>query len=80
MSTGYDGGVNTIGMSKNKIWVKSKLKIIDVGKCKYCNKDMTNEDSFVPIGQIVYGKYKYQNAHYDCVKQNDLKPKSSFDW
>jgi hypothetical protein len=31
-------------------------------------------------GQIIYGKYKYQNAHYDCVKQNDLKPKSSFDW
>jgi hypothetical protein len=44
------------------------------------NKEMTNEDSFVPIGQIIYGKYKYQNAHYDCVKQNDLKPKSSFDW
>jgi hypothetical protein len=34
---------------------------------------MTNEDSFVPIGQIVYGKYKYQNAHYDCVKENDKK-------
>jgi hypothetical protein len=41
---------------------------------------MTSEDSFVPIGQIIYGKYKYQNAHYDCVKQNDLKPKSNFDW
>jgi hypothetical protein len=78
LSTGYDGGVNTIGMSK-KTWVR-KEKIIVVGKCKYCNKDMTNEDSFVPIGQIVYGKYQYQNAHYDCVKQNDLKPKSSFDW
>jgi hypothetical protein len=78
LSTGYDGGVNTIGMSK-KTWVR-KEKIIVVGKCKYCQKEMTNEDSFVPIGQIVYGKYKYQNAHYDCVKQNDLKPKSNFDW
>ena len=78
MSTGYDGGVNTIGMSK-KTWVR-KEKIIVVGKCKYCQKEMTNEDSFVPIGQIIYGKYKYQNAHYDCVKQNDLKPKSNFDW
>jgi hypothetical protein len=78
LSTGYDGGVNTIGMSK-KTWVR-KEKIIVVGKCKYCQKEMTNEDSFVPIGQIIYGKYKYQNAHYDCVKKNDLKPKSSFDW
>jgi hypothetical protein len=78
LSTGYDGGVNTIGMSK-KTWVR-KEKIIVVGKCKYCNKDMTNEDSFVPIGKILYGKYQYQNAHYDCVKKNDLKPKSNFDW
>jgi hypothetical protein len=78
LSTGYDGGVNTIGMSK-KTWVR-KEKIIVVGKCKYCQKEMTNEDSFVPIGQIIYGKYKYQNAHYDCVKQKDLKPKSNFDW
>jgi hypothetical protein len=78
LSTGYDGGVNTIGMSK-KTWVR-KEKIIVVGKCKYCQKEMTNEDSFVPIGQILYGKYKYQNAHYDCVKKNDLKPKSNFDW
>jgi hypothetical protein len=36
-------------MSK-KTWVR-KEKIIVVGKCKYCNKDMTNEDSFVPIGK-----------------------------
>jgi translation initiation factor IF-3 len=41
---------------------------------------MTSEDSFVPIGKILYGKYQYQNAHYDCVKKNDLKPKSNFDW
>jgi hypothetical protein len=78
LSTGYDGGVNTIGMSK-KTWVR-KEKIIVVGKCKYCQKEMTNEDSFVPIGKILYGKYQYQNAHYDCVKKNDLKPKSNFDW
>jgi hypothetical protein len=78
LSTGYDGGVNTTAMPK-KTWVR-KEKIIVVGKCKYCQKEMTNEDSFVPIGQILYGKYKYQNAHYDCVKKNDLKPKSNFDW
>jgi hypothetical protein len=78
LSTGYDGGVNTTAMPK-KTWVR-KEKIIVVGKCKYCQKEMTSEDSFVPIGKILYGKYQYQNAHYNCVKKNDLKPKSSFDW
>jgi hypothetical protein len=47
LSTGYDGGVNTTAMPK-KTWVK-KEKIIVVGKCKYCQKEMTSEDSFVPI-------------------------------
>ena len=49
MSTGYDGGVNTIGMSK-KTWVR-KEKIIVVGKCKYCQKEMTNED-FRSVGNF----------------------------
>jgi hypothetical protein len=39
LSTGYDGGVNTIGMPK-KTWVR-KENIIVVGKCKYCQKEMT---------------------------------------
>jgi len=56
---------------KKKSWVKSKKILVTVGHCKFCNEEMTNEDSFVPIGKLVRGKYKYQNAHYECVKQND---------
>tara|TARA_R100000030_G_scaffold90301_1_gene74913 strand:- start:2425 stop:2628 length:204 start_codon:yes stop_codon:yes gene_type:complete len=63
----------------NKTWVR-KEKIVDVGKCKYCNKSMTSEDSFIPIGKIIRNKYIYKNSHYDCVKENDAKPKTNFDW
>ena len=63
----------------NKTWVR-KEKIVDVGKCKYCNQSMTSEDSFIPIGKIIRNKYMYKNSHYDCVKENDAKPKNNFDW
>ena len=66
-------------MSKKKTWVR-KQKIVSVGNCKYCNQEMTNEDSFVSIGKLINNKYIYKNAHYDCVKINDDKPKSNFDW
>ena len=39
---------------------------------------MTSEDSFIPIGKIIRGKYQYQNAHYDCA--NNPPVKSNFDW
>ena len=60
-----------------KTWVR-KEKIIDVGKCKYCNQSMTSEDSFIPIGKIIRGKYIYKNSHYDCA--NNPTVKSNFDW
>ena len=66
-------------MPKPKTWVR-KEKIVFVGKCKYCKSEMTSEDSFIPIGKIVRGKYQYQNAHYKCLKENDHKPKTMFDW
>jgi hypothetical protein len=56
---------------KKKTWVKSKKIIVNVGSCKFCNQEMTNEDSFIPIGKIIKAKYQYHNAHYDCVKEND---------
>jgi len=62
---------------KKKSWVR-KEKIVTVGSCKYCQKEMTSEDSFIPIGKVIRGKYKYQNAHYDCVSNQEHK--SSFDW
>jgi len=41
---------------------------------------MTSEDSFIPIGKVIRGKYKYQNAHYDCVSNQEHKSKTMFDW
>ena len=39
---------------------------------------MTSEDSFIPIGKIIRGKYIYKNSHYDCA--NNPIVKSNFDW
>ena len=64
-------------MPKKKSWVR-KEKIVFVGKCKYCSQEMTSEDSFIPIGKVTRGKYKYQNAHYNCVSNQEHK--SVFDW
>lgn len=45
---------------------------------------MTSEDSFIPIGKIIRGKYIYKNAHYDCVRKADedktYENESKFDW
>ena len=54
---------------KKKTWVR-KEKIVTVGNCKYCDKEMTSEDSFVPIGKIINGRYIYKFTHYDCLKAN----------
>jgi hypothetical protein len=62
---------------KKKSWVR-KEKIVTVGPCKYCKEEMTSEDSFIPIGKVIRGKYQYQNAHYDCVSNH--KPKYNFNW
>ena len=64
---------------KKKTWVR-KEKIVTVGSCKYCQKEMTSEDSFIPIGKVIRGKYKYRNAHYDCVSNQEHKSKTMFDW
>lgn len=68
---------------KIKTWVR-KEKIVTVGKCKYCNQEMTSEDSFVPIGKVINNRYIYKNAHYDCVRKADedktYENESKFDW
>ena len=43
-----------------KLWKKPKVIIVDIGKCKYCNQDMTNQESFVAF-------YPKGKAHYDCM-------------
>ena len=47
-----------------KTWVKPTSIIIDIGKCRYCNKDMTNQESFVAFADKTKG-------HYDCMKEDD---------
>ena len=62
-------------MSK-KTWIR-KEKIADVGKCRYCHKDMISTDSFVVF---VTGK----KSHYLCMKKADedktFENESKFDW
>jgi len=45
---------------------------------------MTNEDSFIPIGKVINGKYIYKNVHYECVRKADedktYENESKFDW
>jgi|TARA_R100001530_G_scaffold48520_1_gene36433 hypothetical protein len=47
-----------------KTWVKPTSIIIDIGKCRYCNKDMTNQESFVAFADKT-------KAHYQCMKEDD---------
>ena len=49
-----------------KLWKKPKVIIIDIGKCKYCKEDMTNQESFVAF-------YPKGKAHYKCMREDDRK-------
>jgi hypothetical protein len=49
-----------------KLWKKPKVIIVDIGKCKYCKEDMTNQESFVAF-------YPKGKAHYKCMRENDRK-------
>ena len=49
---------------KKKTWVKPTTIIIDIGKCRYCNKNMINTDSFVAFADKT-------KAHYQCMKEDD---------
>ena len=40
--------------------------VVDIGKCKYCQAEMINTESFVAF----YGGDK---AHYDCMKKDYYK-------
>ena len=50
----------------NKTWKKSIVLEANVGKCRYCEKDMINSESFVAF----FGGDK---AHYECMKKDDYK-------
>ena len=46
-----------------KTWVRTE-KIADVGRCRYCHKDMISTDSFVAFAN-------HTKAHYLCMKKAD---------
>ena len=55
---------------KNKLWKKPSIILINIGKCRYCQKEMTNAESFVAFydadktksGRIAKkGLYYYMN-------------------
>ena len=69
-----------------KTWNKTKNRILVVGVCKYCYKELINTDSFVSF-------YGGGHAHYQCMKEDDelqkkvldsveqqLKEEKKFDW
>lgn len=55
---------------KKKTWVKSKEIIVIVGKCKYCQEEIVNTDSFVSF-------YPKGHSHYICMKNHDKKASES---
>tara|TARA_A100001201_G_C3923881_1_gene151438 strand:+ start:153 stop:341 length:189 start_codon:yes stop_codon:yes gene_type:complete len=58
---------------KKKTWVKSKQILLNIGKCRYCYKEMVNTESFVCFADKT-------KAHYKCMKEDDDKVKTAFDW
>ena len=50
--------------AKKKTWNKSKTIVIDIGKCKYCNKDMVNTDSFVVFADNTICHYNFMKKDY----------------
>lgn len=55
---------------KKKIWVKNKELLVRVSKCKHCQEEIVNTDSFVSF-------YPKGHSHYKCMKNNDEKGSES---
>jgi|TARA_R100001530_G_scaffold106698_2_gene74535 hypothetical protein len=51
-------------MPKKKGWVKPKVIVINIGKCRYCDKEMDNQEQFVAFADKT-------KAHYSCMVQDD---------
>jgi len=45
-----------------KLWKKPSIILINIGKCRYCQKEMTNAESFVAFHGGTY-------AHFDCDRK-----------
>ena len=51
-----------------KLWKKPSIILINIGKCRYCQKEMTNAESFVAF----YDEEKTK-AHYECMRKDDYQ-------
>ena len=51
-----------------KLWKKPSVIVMDIGKCKFCQADMVNTESFVAF----YDEEKTK-AHYECMRKDDYK-------
>ena len=49
-----------------KLWKKPSIIVINIGKCRYCQKEMINTESFVAFADKT-------KAHYECMKKDDYK-------
>tara|TARA_R110002050_G_scaffold272282_2_gene416050 strand:- start:786 stop:989 length:204 start_codon:yes stop_codon:yes gene_type:complete len=57
-----------------KTWAKAKAQSIRlVGRCRYCKKEITNDESFVCFADKTCG-------HYECMRLDDEKKPTAFDW
>ena len=58
-----------------RTWASAKVQTIRiVGDCRYCKKEVTNDQSFVCFADKTCG-------HYQCmVADDEKKEKSKFDW
>ena len=52
--------------AKNKTWKKPKIIEMDIGKCRYCDKNMVNTESFVAFADKTKG-------HYSCMEKDYYK-------
>jgi len=52
--------------AKKKLWKKPSVIVMDIGKCKFCQADMVNTESFVAF-------YGGEKAHYECMRKDDYK-------
>ena len=49
-----------------KLWKKPSVIVMNIGKCKYCQAEMVNTESFVAF-------YGGEKAHYECMRKDDYK-------
>jgi len=51
---------------KKKLWKKPTIIVMDIGKCKFCQAEMVNTESFVAFADKT-------KAHYECMRKDDYK-------